>query len=93
MKGNTVKVEFNLHLVSRNEVFQSCPRDEIVRILDGVALSMRQRRFSGSLRDINGNSIGQWSYVETHEDMFENWQEAVAGGETKLGYEAWKETQ
>jgi hypothetical protein len=38
------------------------PSDEIVRILCEVAEKVRQGSHAGSIRDVNGNLIGQWEW-------------------------------
>lgn len=36
-------------------------RDEVVRILEGIAANIRYGYDHGSIMDINGNKIGNWS--------------------------------
>lgn len=56
---------FTLNLTCGNAAFEGDPRPEIVRILRSVITDLENGGGSNTLRDINGNTVGNFDlYVE-----------------------------
>ena len=51
---------FTLKFNTTNAAFSEYPEDEITRILRGVIEKVRGGFASGTIMDINGNTIGEW---------------------------------
>lgn len=63
-----MNVKFNVSIDSGNAAFQDGVLTEIGRILDAVVDKMWNGQESGSVRDTNGNKVGEWSLTITTED-------------------------
>ena len=65
----SIKVEFDLALRSGNDAFVDCPSFETARILRELAddIEASSNYCEGSLRDVNGNTVGSFSF-EVNED-------------------------
>jgi len=53
---------FTLRFDTDNAVFEESFASECARILREVADKLEEGDDNGAIRDINGNSIGKWSY-------------------------------
>ena len=51
---------FELKFKTGNDAFNEYPEMEIKRILEEVATEVENMRDHGSIRDINGNKVGEW---------------------------------
>lgn len=56
---------FRLEISTDNNAFVEGAHDEIARILENAAASLRAGSSvsTGNLIDVNGNSVGQWQYT------------------------------
>ena len=70
-------MQFRLMIDMDNVAFDECPGTELARILEGVAKRIEDSlygelldadRSSQTLRDINGNPVGNW-IVQTRDDI------------------------
>ena len=57
-----LKIEIN----SANQECVDAPKSVAVRAMHNVQREISDGNNSGKIRDINGNSIGKWLYVESH---------------------------
>jgi hypothetical protein len=55
---------FTLTIKTDNEAFSADPAAEITRIMRDVARWVRDGSIGGTMRDINGNTVGKWEYSE-----------------------------
>lgn len=62
-----MNVKFSIEINSSNDAFQDGVLTEIGRILDAVVDKMWNGQESGSVRDTNGNKVGEWSLTITTE--------------------------
>lgn len=63
-----MNVKFSIEINSSNDAFQDGVLTEIGHILDAVVDKMWNGQESGSVRDTNGNKVGEWSLTITTED-------------------------
>ena len=52
---------FTLSIETENEAFTNGDGEEIARILKEVASQVENGKEFGTLKDINGNKVGNWS--------------------------------
>lgn len=52
------KVEFQ----TTNAAFKDGGTDELIRVLDSIKESVHNHIWNGTIRDSNGNRIGEWSW-------------------------------
>lgn len=55
---------FRLEIETSNDAFQGDPQVELARIITGVASRLAMGDLSGTVRDVNGNTVGQFQYQE-----------------------------
>lgn len=54
---------FKLEIKTNNAAFEDAPQAELARILRDVANTLENDpSHSGTMRDINGNRVGHWSW-------------------------------
>lgn len=58
---------FKLEFEGGSAAFCEAPREEVTRILCEVAAAIYSGRDGGSVRDINGNRVGDW-WLEIEDD-------------------------
>lgn len=58
---------FKLEFEGGDAAFCEAPREEVARILREVATAVDSGRDGGSVRDINGNRVGEW-WLEIEDD-------------------------
>ncbi len=66
----TIQVEFEIAFRSGSDAFQDCPTFETARILREIAEDI-ERSVSyceGNVRDVNGNTIGSFSYAHERQE-------------------------
>jgi hypothetical protein len=51
---------FNLQISTLNAAFEDAPEHECAEMLRDVANALDEGRWSGWLRDANGNRVGDW---------------------------------
>lgn len=62
-------VRFSMEIESGNAAFTEDAPGEVCRILEHVKTAVELNACGGVLHDINGNSVGTWSFDnETEED-------------------------
>ena len=59
-KAFTIQNMFTLSIETENEAFTN-DGEEIARILKEVAIQLENGKEFGTLRDVNGNKVGNWS--------------------------------
>lgn len=65
---------FKLEIVTENAAFESEPQDEVARILRDLASKFVsdpggfESGAYGYLKDINGNTVGNWDYIAEETD-------------------------
>lgn len=59
MKNHRVTT-FTLEVSTENAAFDDDPGAELARILRTVAKSLHEGGESGTVRDVNGNTVGRW---------------------------------
>lgn len=52
---------FTLTINTNNDAFFNAPRHEIIRMLDVVVVQLQGGKESATLRDTNGNTVGEWT--------------------------------
>lgn len=55
---------FKLEFSTANAAFEESPEEEAARILKDVASKLVNDHTAGPIRDINGNTVGEWSLTE-----------------------------
>ncbi len=53
-------MDFEITFSIDNAAFGDCPMDEAARILRDIAQKLEGGQNAGNIRDINGNTIGQY---------------------------------
>lgn len=61
--------EFKLVIECSNEAFSDNPSYEVVRILRAVVKRIDEGNTAGILRDVNGNRVGTFEYVDRKENL------------------------
>ena len=60
---------FKLSIRCENAAFDGRGRfREVARLLKSAAVRVEQGEGDGHLRDLNGNTVGEWSFVHERED-------------------------
>ena len=55
-------MKFVLKIEADNEAFQPDPRVEVARLLRRAADKLEQGDMAGTLRDFNGNTVGEFTF-------------------------------
>ena len=61
-------IQFELNLASGDDAVVSDPTREIARILHNVANKVEDGAELGTIYDLNGNPIGEWSFDPDDDD-------------------------
>lgn len=59
---------FKMEFSTANAAFEENLEHEVFRIVDDVAQEVIDGSRSGKIRDINGNTVGEWSLTSEDED-------------------------
>ena len=59
--------KFTLEIDSSNAAFDPYAVDELKRILREVADTIEVGSDGGNIRDVNGNTVGYWEFVDSQE--------------------------
>jgi len=59
-------VEFKVEIKSRNDAMVG--KSSVIAILDQIVVELMANEDSGMIRDINGNTVGKWSYTRQEDD-------------------------
>ena len=54
---------FTLQFTTDNAAFEDCPEAEIARILRALAGKVERGETDGTVRDANGNRVGEWGWI------------------------------
>lgn len=60
----SVSLKFKLEIACDTSAFEDDPTREVIRILEELFAHLRRGRDEGPLRDVNGNTVGQFSFGE-----------------------------
>ncbi len=59
-------MEFKVDIKSRNDAMAG--KSSVIAILDQIVVELIANEDSGMIRDINGNTVGSWSYLRVEEN-------------------------